>query len=104
MRAKTRSHLYPFRTLLGLCCGEAGVSSAGLPHGCLEPHAPRSRTNGTLQMNAMRLGILHGFVCLFLVAAPNASRAFDTFIAFNDFWLYRDNGVDPGTAWRNAGL
>jgi hypothetical protein len=39
-------------------------------------------------------------LCVLLLAAPCANRAADTFTQFNDFWLYRDTGVDQGTAWR----
>jgi hypothetical protein len=38
-------------------------------------------------------------ICTLLLASCACTRAADTFIEFVDFWVYRDNGVDPGAAW-----
>ena len=54
----------------------------------------------TTSMNTMRNRLLDCFVWLLLVVAPGTTRAADTFLGFNEFWFYQDNGVDQGTNWR----
>ena len=42
-------------------------------------------------------------LCALILILPTAySRGADTLIAFSDFWLYLDSGVDQGTAWKQA--
>jgi hypothetical protein len=67
-------------------------------------HAPAEINELQTSMNTLRNRLLTCFTWLLLFAAPCVNRAADSFIAFNDFWFYLDNGTDPGTAWRFPGF
>src|SRR5689334_9023352 len=51
-------------------------------------------------MKTIRSSIAASFVGLFLLVAPDYSRAADNFISAVDLWFYRADGVDQGIAWR----
>ena len=54
-----------------------------------------------ISMKTARIRLLLAkLLCVLLLTAPCSNRAADTFIQFNDFWLYLDTGVDQGTAWQ----
>ncbi len=53
-------------------------------------------------MKTILTGVLTVVTALLMSVLTNVSRAADTFVALNDFWLSTDSGIDRGTVWRNA--